>query len=98
MPGATRAYPKVAREAFRGAWADARLDHIAKQAQVGPATLYRHFPTREALMEAVYRSEVERLAAAAGGTRASYLQSRLCARGCCFSWTASPRSTSSRRH
>jgi hypothetical protein len=32
----------------------------------GPGTLYRHFPTREDLIEAVYRSEVEKLAAAGG--------------------------------
>ena len=44
--------------------ADASLDDIAKQAGVGAGTLYRHFPTRDALIEAVYRSEVEKLAAA----------------------------------
>jgi AcrR family transcriptional regulator len=33
---------------------------------VGAGTLYRHFPTRDALIEAVYRSEVEKLAAAEG--------------------------------
>jgi len=40
------------------------LDDIAKEAGVGPGTLYRHFPTRDALLEAVYRTEVEKLAAA----------------------------------
>ena len=40
------------------------LDDVAKQAGIGPGTLYRHFPTREALLEAVYRTEVEKLAAA----------------------------------
>jgi AcrR family transcriptional regulator len=45
--------------------ANASLDDIAKQAEVGAGTLYRHFPTREALVEAVYRSEVEKIAAAA---------------------------------
>jgi AcrR family transcriptional regulator len=40
------------------------LDDIAKHAGVGAGTLYRHFPTREALLEAVYRTEVEKLAAA----------------------------------
>jgi AcrR family transcriptional regulator len=44
--------------------AQASLDEIARQAGIGPGTLYRHFPTREALIEAVYRSEVEKLAAA----------------------------------
>jgi AcrR family transcriptional regulator len=55
---------EVAREAFTHSGADASLDNIAKQAGVGAGTLYRHFPTRDALIEAVYRSEVEKLAAA----------------------------------
>ena len=54
----------VAKEAFTLFGADASLDDIAKQAGVGAGTLYRHFPTRDALIEAVYRSEVEKLAAA----------------------------------
>ena len=56
---------EVAKEAFTRAGADASLDEIAKQAGVGAGTLYRHFPTRHALLEAVYRTEVEKLAAAA---------------------------------
>lgn len=56
---------EVAKEAFTRFGADASLDEIARQAGVGPGTLYRHFPTRDALIEAVYRSEVEKLAAAA---------------------------------
>ncbi len=55
---------EVAKDAFTRSGADASLDDIAKQAGVGPGTLYRHFPTRDALIEAVYRSEVEKLAAA----------------------------------
>ena len=55
---------EVAKEAFTRSGADASLDDIAKQAGVGAGTLYRHFPTRDALIEAVYRSEVEKLAAA----------------------------------
>jgi AcrR family transcriptional regulator len=55
----------AAKEAFTRLGADASLDDIAKQAGVGAGTLYRHFPTRDALIEAVYRSEVEKLAAAA---------------------------------
>jgi AcrR family transcriptional regulator len=55
---------EVAKEAFTRSGADASLDDIAKEAGVGPGTLYRHFPTRGALLEAVYRTEVERLAAA----------------------------------
>jgi len=56
---------EVAREAFTRSGADASLDDIAKQAGVGPGTLYRHFPTREELLKAVYRKELETLAAAA---------------------------------
>jgi len=56
---------KVAKEAFTRLGASASLDDIARQAAVGPGTLYRHFPTRDALIEAVYRAEVEKLAAAA---------------------------------
>jgi AcrR family transcriptional regulator len=55
---------EVAKEAFTRFGADASLDDIAKQTGVGAGTLYRHFPTRDALIEAVYRSEVEKLAAA----------------------------------
>ena len=57
---------EAAKEAFTRWGADASLDDIARQAEVGPGTLYRHFPTRDALIEAVYRSEVEKLAAAEG--------------------------------
>src|ERR1700738_3672441 len=41
--------------------ADASLEAVAKRAGVGIGTLYRHFPTREALFEAVYRREVQQL-------------------------------------
>jgi AcrR family transcriptional regulator len=44
----------------------ASLDDIAKQADEEAGTLYRHFPTRDALIEAVYWSEVEKLADAEG--------------------------------
>ena len=55
----------VAKRAFTRYGADASLDEIAKQAGVGAGTLYRHFPTRDALIEGVYQNEVEKLAAAA---------------------------------
>jgi AcrR family transcriptional regulator len=55
---------EVAKETFARSGASASLDEIAKESGVGPGTLYRHFPTRDALLEAVYRSEVEKLAAA----------------------------------
>src|SRR5882757_5315631 len=54
---------EVAKEAFTRSGANASLDDIANQAGVGAGTLYRHFPTRDALLEAVYRAEVEKLAA-----------------------------------
>jgi AcrR family transcriptional regulator len=47
--------------AFSHDGADATLDAIAKDAGVGIGTLYRHFPTREALIEAAYRNELARL-------------------------------------
>ena len=62
---------EVAKGAFTRHGADASLDDIAKQAGVGAGTLYRHFPTRDALIEAVYGSEVEKLAAAAHGFAAA---------------------------
>jgi AcrR family transcriptional regulator len=52
---------EAAREAFARDGAGASLDEIAKQSGVGSATLYRHYPTREALIQAVYHREVERL-------------------------------------
>jgi AcrR family transcriptional regulator len=55
---------EVAKETFSRSGANSSLDDIAKRAGVGAGTLYRHFPTREALLEAVYRTEVEKLAAA----------------------------------
>ncbi len=55
----------VAKEVFTRQGANASLEEIAKQAGVGTGTLYRHFPTRDELIEGVYRNEVEKLAAAA---------------------------------
>ncbi len=55
---------EVAKEAFTRSGANASLDDIAKESGVGPGTLYRHFPTREELLQAVYRSELEKLAGA----------------------------------
>ncbi len=56
---------EAARDAFTAHGPDATMDDIARRAEVGPGTLYRHFPTREALIEAVFRGEVEKLTAAA---------------------------------
>ncbi|HEY4046216.1 MAG TPA: TetR/AcrR family transcriptional regulator [Acidobacteriaceae bacterium] len=54
----------IAKDAFTRSGANISLDDVARQAGIGAGTLYRHFPTREALLEAVYRTEVEKLAAA----------------------------------
>lgn len=51
----------AAKEAFGEQGADAPLDDIAKRAGVGAGTLYRHFPTREALLAAVYRDDIAEL-------------------------------------
>src|SRR5262245_15005081 len=56
---------EAAAAGFGGGGPDASLDAVAKQAGVGIGTLYCHFPTREALFEAVYRHEVDQLAALA---------------------------------
>lgn len=56
---------RVAKDAFTEEGAGVSLDSIAKKAGVGAGTLYRHFPTRESLLEAVYRAEVDMLAEAA---------------------------------
>src|SRR5258708_31366467 len=58
---------EAAKQAFTRSGASTSLDDIARQAGVGAGTLYRHFPTRDALLGAVYRTEVEKLAAAARG-------------------------------
>jgi AcrR family transcriptional regulator len=55
---------EVAKDAFARSGANTSLDDVAKRAGVGPGTLYRHFPTRDALLEAVYRTGVEELVAA----------------------------------
>jgi AcrR family transcriptional regulator len=52
---------EVAVRAFSLDGADVPLESIAKEAGVGIGTLYRHFPTREALVEAAYRNELDRL-------------------------------------
>ena len=56
---------EAAKAAFTRHGASASLEEIAKQAGVGAGTLYRHFPTRDVLIEGVYRNEVEKLTAAA---------------------------------
>jgi AcrR family transcriptional regulator len=61
---ARRNYDKVlsaAREAFAEGGAATSLEEIARRAEVGIGTLYRHFPSRQALLEAVYVDELEEL-------------------------------------
>ena len=52
---------EAAVRAFSEKGPDVAIDTIAKAAGVGSATLYRHFPTREALIEATYRNELARV-------------------------------------
>src|SRR5476651_696805 len=56
---------EAARGVFAEAGSNASLEEIARRAGVGIGTLYRHFPTRQALLEAVYVDEVEAMARAA---------------------------------
>jgi AcrR family transcriptional regulator len=56
----------AAKTAFAELGAEVSLEEIARRADVGIGTLYRHFPTRDAVIEAVYRREVDQLADAAG--------------------------------
>lgn len=55
----------VAREVVTEQGADASLRDVARRADVGLGTLYRHFPTREALIEALLRTDVDGLTARA---------------------------------
>ncbi|MBR1164563.1 TetR/AcrR family transcriptional regulator [Bradyrhizobium elkanii] len=52
---------EAAKAVFSAGGSEASLEAVARHAGVGIGTLYRHFPTREALYEAVYRREVEQL-------------------------------------
>src|ERR1700759_575527 len=66
---ARRNYEKViaaARDAFATGGSATSLEEIARRAGVGIGTLYRHFPNRQALLEAVYAEEVEEVCRSAG--------------------------------
>ena len=63
---------EVAAAVFAERGIDASLEEIARRAGVGIGTLYRHFPTREHLVEVVYRREAEGLCAAAGDLAAKH--------------------------
>ena len=87
-----------AKQEFTRSGANASLEEIAKKAGVGPGTLYRHFPTREELLVAVYRSEMEKLAAMlAEPWRIPCRRSKRFEPGYCCSLMPSKRSASSRR-
>jgi AcrR family transcriptional regulator len=67
---ARRNYEKVlaaAREAFAEGGESMALEEIARRAGVGIGTLYRHFPNRQALLEALYLGEVEEMCRSAAG-------------------------------
>ena len=53
---------EAANTVFNAGGPEASLEAVARRAGVGIGTLYRHFPTRDALFEAVYRREVDQLA------------------------------------
>jgi AcrR family transcriptional regulator len=63
---------EAAKAVFNAAGAEASLEEIARRAGVGIGTLYRHFPTRDALLAAVYRREVDQLSAAADALLAEH--------------------------
>jgi AcrR family transcriptional regulator len=62
----------TAKAAFAAKGSNASLDEIARTAGVGAGTLYRHFPTRDALIEAVYLNETQQLADAAAQLAANH--------------------------
>jgi AcrR family transcriptional regulator len=71
---ARRNYEKVlaaAREAFAEGGESTALEEIARRADVGIGTLYRHFPNRQALLEAVYVGEVEEVCRSAAALQAA---------------------------
>jgi AcrR family transcriptional regulator len=55
---------EVAKQVFTRRGVEVSMDEIAKRSKIGPGTLYRHFPTRDDLLAAVYISQVEKLAKA----------------------------------
>ena len=75
----------VAVRAFSKDGPDVTLESIARDAGVGIGTLYRHFPTREALVEAAYRNELARLCDAAADLLRAGRRTRRRGRG----WTGS---------
>jgi len=66
----------AAREAFASGREPVTLEQIARDSGVGIGTLYRHFPTREALVEALYRQELAELCASVDGLLAAHSPER----------------------
>lgn len=62
----------AARAAFTSGQAAVSLEQVAREADVGIGTLYRHFPTRESLVEALYRQELADLCASADDLMAAH--------------------------
>ena len=72
-PGATTtSWSTAARKVFADQGGGASMEAIAKQAGVGVGTLYRHFPKRIDVVEAVYRDDVDALVGAATVVSASW--------------------------
>ena len=99
MPAAT---PTVLLDAARAVFAehgpDASLEEIARRAEVGIGTLYRHYPTRQALLEAVFRDDVE--SALRTGRRVAAVATRRSTRsprGCTTNSNRRARAAGSRR-
>ena len=88
---------EVAKEVFTRDGAAASLDDIARRSGLGNATLYRHFANRDDLIAAVYRSEVEKLAAAEQRLPPPCRPLRLFVPGCFYSSNAWPGNGSSCR-
>src|SRR6202030_83829 len=74
---------EAAKGAFTRSGANTSLDDIARDAGVGPGTLYRHFPAREELLEAAYRTKMEKVASAAQKFLKNYPRSKHCGPDCC---------------
>ncbi|MFC7643282.1 TetR/AcrR family transcriptional regulator [Streptosporangium lutulentum] len=72
--------------------AEASLEEIARHAGVGSATLHRHFPSRQALLEAVFRDRVETLCAKASELAAASTPAPPCSPGSA-PWAPMPRPT-----
>src|SRR6478736_2078473 len=80
---------EVAKEAFTRSGANTSLDDIARDAGVGPGTLYRHFPAREELLEAVYRTEMKSWPQRNRSSLKNYPRSKHFGPGCCCLSTTS---------